>query len=196
VDLLKYIYGFLDGTERNQLVWLHGTAGVGKSAVAFTVAERMRSLKVIEETNVEKRLAGTFFFSRKHTKRCTAGYFFATLVYQLATNFPSIRKDVDRTIRDNPALLDPDTPLCDQMEALFLQPLRKLRLRLRGCRPLTFVIDALDECTSEPELTDLIFSLARALREPDLPVTHILLTSRSESHISKAFQNEEACPLV
>ncbi|KAG2747416.1 hypothetical protein P692DRAFT_20648750, partial [Suillus brevipes Sb2] len=126
VDLLKYIHGFLDNTEKNQLIWLHGTAGVGKSAVAFTVADKMRGLKVREETNVEKRLAGTFFFSRKHTKRCTTGYFFATLVYQLATNFPSIRNDVNRTIRDNPALLDPDTPLCDQMEALFLQPLRWL----------------------------------------------------------------------
>ncbi|KAG1777458.1 hypothetical protein EV702DRAFT_261974 [Suillus placidus] len=196
VDLLKHIHGFLDDTEKNQLVWLHGTAGVGKSAVAFTVAERMRGLKVTEETHVEKRLAGTFFFSRKHTKRCTTGYFFASLVYQLASNFPSIRKDVNRAIRDNPALLDPDAPLCDQMEALFLRPLRWLRLRLRGGPPLSFVIDALDECTSEPELTDLILTLAQALREPDLPVTHILLTSRSESYISKLFQNHEVRPLV
>ncbi|KAG2749459.1 hypothetical protein P692DRAFT_20732039, partial [Suillus brevipes Sb2] len=195
VDLLKYIHGFLDDTEKNRLIWLHGTAGVGKSAVAFTVADKMKDLKVAEETN-EKRLAGTFFFSRKHTKRCTAGYFFATLVYQLATKFPSIRNYVNEAIRDNPALLDPDEPLCDQMEALFLKPLRKLQFRLRGCPPLLFVVDALDECTSEPELTDLILSLAQALREPGLPVTHILLTSRSESHIIKVFQNDEVRPLV
>jgi len=196
VDLLKFIYGFMDDTEKNQLIWLHGTAGVGKSAVAFTVAERMKGLKVTEETHVEMRLAGTFFFSRKHTKRCTAGYFFATLAYQLATNFPSIRNDVNRAIRNNPALLGPDAPLCDQMKALFLQPLRKLQLRLRGCQPLTFVVDALDECTSEPELTDLILCLAQALRDPDLPVTHILFTSRSETHISEVFQNEEVRPLL
>ncbi|KAG2744062.1 hypothetical protein P692DRAFT_201856611 [Suillus brevipes Sb2] len=196
VDLLEYIHEFLDNTEKNQLIWLHGMAGVGKSAVAFTVADKMRGLKVREETNVEKRLAGTFFFSRKHTKRCTAGYFFATLAYQLATNFPSIRKDVNRTIRDNPALLDPDTPLCNQMEALFLQPLRWLRLRLRGCPPLSFIVDALDECSSEPELTDLILSLAQALRGTDLPMIHILLTSRSESHIRNFFQNDKVRPLV
>ncbi|KAG1816361.1 uncharacterized protein BJ212DRAFT_1299651 [Suillus subaureus] len=111
VDLLNYIHRFLDDTERNQLIWLHGTAGIGKSAVAFTVAERMRGLKVTEETNVKKRLVGTFFFSCKHTKCCTSGYYLATLVYQLATNFPSIQKDVNRAICDNPALLDPDTPL-------------------------------------------------------------------------------------
>ncbi|KAG1745698.1 hypothetical protein EDB19DRAFT_458288 [Suillus lakei] len=193
---LNYIHELLDDPGKNQLIWLHGTAGVGKSAVAFIVAERMRGLKVTEETNVEKRLAGTFFFSRKHTKRSTAGYFFPTLVYQLVTNFPNIRKDVSRIIRDNPALLDPDMPLRDQMEALFLKPLRKLRLRLQGCPPLSFVVDALDECTSEPELTDLILFLAQALSDPDLPVTHILLTSHSESHISKVMQDKEVCPLV
>ncbi|KAG1803969.1 uncharacterized protein BJ212DRAFT_1549030 [Suillus subaureus] len=101
-------------------------AGIGKSAVVFTVGERMRSLKVTEEMNVEKWLVGTFFFSHKHTKRCMAAYFFMTLVYQLASNFPSIRKDVNRAICNNPALLNPNTPLCNQMEALFLQPLWKL----------------------------------------------------------------------
>ncbi|KAG1835523.1 hypothetical protein EV424DRAFT_1562480 [Suillus variegatus] len=175
VDLLKYIHELLDDPEKNQLIWLHGTAGVGKSAVAFTVAETMRGLKVTEETNIEKRLAGTFFFSRKYT---------------------NIRMDVSRAIRNNPALLNPDTTLHDQMEALFLQPLRRLRLRFPGCPPLTFVVDALDECTSKPEITDLILSLAQALCEPDLPVTHILLTSRSQSHIHKAFQNEKAHLLV
>jgi len=196
VCLLNHINELLDKREKNQLIWLHGTAGVGKSAVAFTVAERMRGLKVSEHTNVETRLAGTFFFSRKHTERSTTGYFFATLVYQLASNFPSIREDVKKSIYDNPALLDPNKSLRNQMEVLFLQPLRRLYLRLRDCQPLTFVVDALDECTSEPELIDLILSLARALREPDFPVTHILLTSRSESHICRAMQNEEVRSLV
>ncbi|KAG1788024.1 uncharacterized protein HD556DRAFT_1245812, partial [Suillus plorans] len=196
VDLLDYIYRLLNNREQSRLIWLHGTAGVGKSAVAFTVAERMRSLKVTEETNVEKRLAGTFFFSQKYTERCTTAYFFATLVYQLASNFPSIRADVSKSIRDNPALLDPSESLRVQVETLFLQPLRGLHLRLRGCQPLTFIVDALDECTSEFELADLILSLARVLHEPDLPVIHILLTSRSELHICRTMENEEVRSLV
>ncbi|KAG2348515.1 hypothetical protein BDR05DRAFT_524410 [Suillus weaverae] len=212
VVLLNHIYVYLSNKEKSRLIWLHGTAGVGKSAVAFTVAEKMRGLKMTEETKIETRLGGTFFFSRKHTKRRTTGYFFVTLAYQLAINFPSVRTDVNRAILNNPALLDPDKSLRDQMEALFLQPLRKLQLRLRECPPLTFVIDALDECTPEPsnecisesldqstsesELTDLISLLGEALREPDLPVTHILLTSRSEEHIRKAMQTEEMRSLV
>ncbi|KAG1807681.1 uncharacterized protein BJ212DRAFT_1303391 [Suillus subaureus] len=171
VGLLKLIYRYMDDTEKNQLIWLHGMAGIGKSTVAFTVAERMRGLKMTEWMSVEMQLAGTFFFLHKHTR-------------------PSGR-DVNRAIHDNPALLDPDMPLYDQMEALFLKPLRKLQPRLCGYQPLTFVVDALDECTSESELTDLILSLTQALHEPDLPVTHILLTSHLELHISKVFQNEE-----
>ncbi|OAX31314.1 hypothetical protein K503DRAFT_703884, partial [Rhizopogon vinicolor AM-OR11-026] len=109
VVLLNHIHELLDNQEKSRLVWLHGTAGVGKSAVAFTVAERMTGLKMRGQVANETRLAGSFFFSRKHTARCTTGYFFATLAYQLASNFPSVKEDVNRVILENPALLDPDT---------------------------------------------------------------------------------------
>jgi len=175
---------------------VQGTAGVGKSAIAFTVAETMKSLKVSEQTPFEKRLTGSFFFSRKHTKRCTTGYFFATLAYQLASNFPSVRGDVNNAIRQNPALLDPDKSLRDQMEALFLQPLRRLRFRLCDCQPPVFVVDALDECTSRPELADLISLLGQALCAPDMPVIHIFLTSRSEAHIQESIREEGIYSLV
>jgi hypothetical protein len=196
VDLLSSIYKLLDERKKSRLIWLLGTAGVGKSAVAFTVAERMRSLKVTDHTKIERRLAGTFFFSRKYTERCTTGYFFATLAYQLGCNFPSIREDLNRTIRENPALLDPNKSLRDQMEGLFLKPLRNLRIRLRECPPSMFIVDALDECVSKTEVADLISLLGEALREPDLPVVHILLTSRSEEHIREAIQEREACAPV
>ncbi|KAG1818182.1 uncharacterized protein BJ212DRAFT_1499402 [Suillus subaureus] len=94
--------------------------GIGKSAVVFTVAEKMRGLKMTEETKIEKQLGGTFFFLCKHIKCCTTGYFFAMLAYQLASNFPSVWEDVNRAIIENPALLDPDKSLWDQMEVLFL----------------------------------------------------------------------------
>ncbi|OAX38829.1 hypothetical protein K503DRAFT_676370, partial [Rhizopogon vinicolor AM-OR11-026] len=126
VGLLNHIYWLLDNPKKSQLIWLHGMAGVGKSAVAFTVAERMKGLKINEQTSSEKRLAGTFFFSRKYANRCMTGNLFATLVYQLACNFPSIKDNVTRAIRENPAILDLDTSLEDQMETLFLQPLRVL----------------------------------------------------------------------
>ncbi|KAG1808451.1 uncharacterized protein BJ212DRAFT_1280858, partial [Suillus subaureus] len=172
------------------LIWLHEMAGVGKSAVTFTVAERMRSLKMIEQMNIEMRLVGTFFFSCKHTNHSMTGYFFVMLAYQLACNFPSIQEDLNRAIHQNPALLDPNKSLCNQMEGLFLKPL------LCGCPPFAFVVDALDKCMSKTEVADLIFLLGRALREPDLPTIHILLMSHSKDHIHDAMQERGMCPLV
>ncbi|KAG1791627.1 uncharacterized protein BJ212DRAFT_1544913 [Suillus subaureus] len=49
------------------------------------------------------------------------------------------------------------------MEALFLQFLWNLRLRLRGCPPLSFVVDALDECTSETEFIEPLHRLFGSL---------------------------------
>ncbi|KAG1726189.1 uncharacterized protein EDB91DRAFT_1254448 [Suillus paluster] len=195
VDLLNYIYRLLDNREKSQIIWLHGTAGVGKSAVAFTVAERMRSLKVMEETNIETRLAGTFFFSCKHTQCSTTGHFFATLAYQLARNFPSVKMHDNGAIRKDPVLLDPSKCLQDQMKALFRQPLSNLQWRLRECMPPMFVIDALDECKPKT-VAELISLLGQALRDPDLPVIHILLMSRLEEHIRKAIQKEDMRSLV
>ncbi|KAG2339150.1 hypothetical protein BDR05DRAFT_892142, partial [Suillus weaverae] len=127
VDLTNCIHTLLDDQEKNRLIWLHGAAGVGKSAVAFNVAERMKGLlRPTEYGTIEKRLAGSFVFSRKHTKRSTTGYFFATLAYQLASSYHSIREDTAMSILEDPALLDPDKSLRDQMEALLLQPLWKL----------------------------------------------------------------------
>jgi hypothetical protein len=196
VDLTDRINKLLDDTKKNQLVWLHGIAGVGKSAVAFNVAERMKGLEMGLGTIVEKRLAGSFVFSRKHTKRSTTGYFFATLAYQLAATFPTIWRDIVLRIRDNPALLDPDKSLRDQMEALFLRPLRSLQGRLHRRPPMVFVIDALQECTSKAEVADLITLLAQVLRDPGVPVIHILLTSNSQTHIHEAFGKAEVRPLL
>ncbi|KAG1895194.1 uncharacterized protein F5891DRAFT_960537 [Suillus fuscotomentosus] len=66
-----------------------------------------------EEMKIETRLAGTFFFSHKHTKCSTTKYFFVTLAYQLMGNFPSIQKDMNRAIHNNPQVLDSSKSLHD-----------------------------------------------------------------------------------
>ncbi|KAG2112513.1 hypothetical protein DEU56DRAFT_200533 [Suillus clintonianus] len=196
VDLNNCILELLDNQTKNQLIWLHGAMGVGTSAISFNVAEGMKSLQVTAETKLEVRLGGTFFFSRGHAKRSMNGFFFATLAYQLARNFPSVRTVVNEAIRNHPALLDPGASLRDQMEALFLRPLRALQFRLRNCPPIVFIVDALHECTSKHEVADLISLLCQVLRRPDLPRFHIQFTSGSQAHIREAFQKEEMRPLL
>ncbi|KAG1825460.1 uncharacterized protein BJ212DRAFT_1259970, partial [Suillus subaureus] len=122
VDILKLIQGLLDEQKKCQIIWLHGMAGIRKSAVAFTVAEMMKGLKMTEEMKIETRLMGMFFFLHKHMNCSTTGHFFAALAYQLATNFPSIQKDVNRAIHKNPVILNPNNSLRNQMKMLFHQP--------------------------------------------------------------------------
>lgn len=194
LDLTNCVHALLGCREKSQLIWLHGAAGVGKSSVAFNIAERMR---IKEPGDWEKRLAGSFVFSRKHTKRSTTGYFFATLAYQAASIHPHFKEIATESTLENPALLDPDKSLRDQMEKLFLWPLRRLRLRSGvKCPPLVFVVDALHECTSKAELANLITLLAQVLRDPHVPVIHILLTSNSQTHIREAFQRAGAHSLL
>ncbi|KAG2047403.1 hypothetical protein BDR06DRAFT_860956, partial [Suillus hirtellus] len=106
VNLLELIYRLLDKQDASQIIWLHDMAGVGKSAMVFTVAEKMKGLMMMETTKIKTRLMGTFFFTHKHTKCSMTSHFFVTFAYQLASNFPSIKNNVNKAIRENPAVLD------------------------------------------------------------------------------------------
>jgi Holliday junction resolvasome RuvABC ATP-dependent DNA helicase subunit len=57
-------------------IWLNGLAGVGKTSIAFTVAEEMKKAR---------RLAATFFFSHKHAQ--SVAKIIPTIAYQLALTF-------------------------------------------------------------------------------------------------------------
>ncbi|KAG2045938.1 hypothetical protein BDR06DRAFT_867662, partial [Suillus hirtellus] len=60
----------------------------------------------------------TFFFLHKHTKCSTIGHFFVTLAYQLASNFPNIKEDMNRAICNNPTVLDFSKSLHSQIIVL------------------------------------------------------------------------------
>lgn len=188
---------------------------VSESVPSHLPWQKNESLKVTEQTHIETRLAGTFLFSHKHIKRHTTGHFFAMLTYQPANNFPTVRglRHVDRAVLEDPALLEPDKSVRDQTEGRFFWSFRRLQGRLRECGspPLVFVVDVLDERTSETrsiriqifwwtksesEPVGFIFMLAQALCDPGLPITRILVTSQTEGHIREAMQNEDVHSLV
>jgi hypothetical protein len=142
-------------------------------------------------------LTGTFFFSRKHTKHTTPGYFFATLAYQPASNFCQRPEGCEQSY--------PRESCCSRSGYVSSRPDEGIVLptslapsvpaRWVPCLPLVFVVDTINEC--EPKVVaDLICLLVEALHDPELPATHILFMSRLEEHILKAIQTEEMRPLV
>ncbi|KAG1836205.1 hypothetical protein DFJ58DRAFT_188483 [Suillus subalutaceus] len=171
VALLKSITQVLDQRDRTN-IWLNGLAGVGKTSIAFTIAEEMKEAE---------RLAATFFFSHKHAQKAVA--IIPTIAYQLALAFPRIREDIMKAIENDDSLLSPGKSHADQMRELVIKPLKILRFREQ---PYTIIIDALDECFSSEEAARLVTLLTDALAGPDLPFIHVIFTSRPEAHIRAA----------
>ncbi|KAG1736900.1 uncharacterized protein EDB91DRAFT_1249867 [Suillus paluster] len=169
VALRESLRQVLDQRDQTN-VWLNGLAGVGKTSIAFTVAEEMKAAE---------RLAATFFFSHKHAQSGAA--IIPTIAYQLALVYPRIRQDILKAIVDDQMLLSAGKSRNDQIQKLVIMPLSVLRFRQET--PYAIIIDALDECLSAEEATRLVTLLTKALSGPDLPIIHLIFTSRPELNI-------------
>ncbi|KAG1740647.1 hypothetical protein EDB19DRAFT_2039067 [Suillus lakei] len=180
VTLRKNLRQILDKRDRTN-IWLDGLAGVGKSSIAFSVAEEMKAAK---------RLVATFFFSHKHAQKAAA--IIPTIAYQLALAFPRLRDDIVKAIERDKMLLSSEKCRRDQMQELVVKPLQMLRFRET---PYTIVIDALDESFSAVEAARLVTLLTDALAGPDLPDIHLIFTSRPEAHI-RAAMHSDVCEIL
>ncbi|KAG1740646.1 hypothetical protein EDB19DRAFT_2039066 [Suillus lakei] len=172
VALRENLRQVLDQPDRTN-VWLNGLAGVGKTAIAFSVAEEMKAAE---------RLAATFFFSREHTQSPAA--VIPTIAYQLALAFPRIRDNIEQAIERDKLLLSSEKSCSDQMRELVAKPLQTLKFRQET--PYAIIIDALDECLFPEEAARLVMLFTETLAGPDLPNIHIIFTSRPEVYIHAA----------
>ena len=167
-SIFRQIEQALDASS-NTIIWLSGSPGTGKSAIAHTVA---RSL------STQSRLAGTFFFSSKYkhlSGMAGLGVFVSTLAYQFAKSKPIAKDCVFNAIRSDPAILDPMKPLAAQFKKLLVPPLGSM---LIGCsKPKVIVIDAIDAC-EERRIFELVSCLSNLLRESHIQKLHIFIASR------------------
>ncbi|KAG1732041.1 hypothetical protein EDB19DRAFT_1302699 [Suillus lakei] len=180
VALRERITQVLDRRDQTN-VWLKGLAGVGKSSIAFTISEELKAAE---------RLAATFFFSHKHAQQGAA--IIPTIAYQLALAIPHIQDKIVYAIKNDRMLLSPGKSRADQMRELVIKPLQELKdVYWRNTTdsqivPLVITIDALDECLFSEEAARLVTLLTNALADPDLPIIHVIFTSRPEAHIGAA----------
>lgn len=157
------------------MLWLRGAAGVGKSAVAQTCAEKLSA-----------QLGAAFFFSRPN-KRNDSWRFFPTIAYQLAALSPSYASYLESKIRNNPSFLFKSLEV--QYHELIVSPYKDLLAR--GAAPdfkKIIIVDGLDECdtdNSQREIIRIIIASAEA-RTPPLSWA---IFSRPESHIESTFSS-------
>ncbi|KAJ6568472.1 hypothetical protein B0H19DRAFT_1133357 [Mycena capillaripes] len=166
-------------TSSSGILWLHGPAGSGKSAIAQSFCERLQE---------QGLLGGSFFFKRGDPSRGSAKKIFPTLAYQLAIRLPEIRQLISQTVENDPAIVD--RSLSTQLQELIIEPCRRSSVYFR----LTIVIDGLDECDGQNIQAEVLRSIGNAVYQGNLPVL-FFIASRPESHICETFSGPSLADL-
>ncbi|KDQ51877.1 hypothetical protein JAAARDRAFT_703682, partial [Jaapia argillacea MUCL 33604] len=157
-DVIEKVLNWAAADGGPRIFWLYGLAGLGKSTIARTVADR---LKMADGPG--PKLAATFFFSRDFADRSNISKFFPTIAQQLAISHAFIRADMHNILTEDPSILDKDPQ--HQFTTLILDTIR----RYAGSFPTPIVVvDALDECEHQ-DADRLIDLLLKALNDCHLP---------------------------
>jgi NACHT domain len=154
------------------IFWINGSAGTGKTTIAYTVAEVCKRYHV---------LGASFFCSRDDAECSNPRLIFTTIAHQLAMYNSLFRDQVAEVLRSQPDIGSADVSF--QLEELIVNPLCALGSSFSPC---LVILDALDEC-KESGITSLILSsLSRHVDK--ISSLCFLVTSRPESHITTAFK--------
>jgi len=152
------------------IVWLAGMAGTGKTSIVVTLCRMLRADPAVY-------LGGGYFCSRSagSIARTDVRRILPTLAVLLARQSEEFAESLAAELERDDSL--GHKPVADQIGPLLRRPLVTLA---SSTRPVVFVIDALDECSNERELAELLRLFADF--KCDAKVKFIL-TSRPELHI-------------
>ena len=182
IELLARIASWVDEPGQKPICWLNGRPGSGKSAVSQTVAETYAN---------QKRLAASFFFSRRDLERRTTQHVVPTLTMQLLAFLPSIRPAVIAALEND--YMIPMKVLREQVEKLLFDSLSSATETPDA--PILIIVDALDECDDESLVSELVTLLALLPRKTTLPL-RLLITSRSEPWVQSRFHRPDISALT
>ncbi|KAK6339263.1 hypothetical protein TWF718_008685 [Orbilia javanica] len=172
MEVLGAIKTWVTSPRSNNIFWLRGIAGTGKSTIARTVAGDLEK---------ENQLAASFFFKKSEAGRNSASKFFPTLTYGLVRSLPELLPHVSEAIE-----ADFDTfgkSFKEQFEKFILAPLSKITYNLT----IVIVIDALDECENEREVPLILGPLARLEELKNVDI-RVFITSRPDHAPSRGFE--------
>jgi hypothetical protein len=175
-DISDWAIG-IDSERTQRLLWMWGPAGVGKSAIAQTCAERVQELG---------HLGAAFFFSING--RFEHKHFFITLAYQLSTVLPHYRQILDMTVYNDKAIIT--KTMSSQFDLLIVKPLKELERQGVGVGPKAIFIDGLDECANTDAQIKIIQLIASSVHKESTPFRWAIF-SRAETHILSTFEDED-----
>ena len=158
-----------DESNTNNVYWIHGLPGIGKTSLAHSICEKLHN---------EQRLAGAFFCQRDGANMSDIRNILPTLISKLAEKFPPFRNIVTNRLR-----WDCDLTSKSMKDSLF--PYFICNLPRHPKHALVFVIDALDECGDDRNRPVLLKTLTEAASHA--PWLKIIVISRPEGEIQRFF---------
>ncbi|KAF5356097.1 hypothetical protein D9756_004382 [Leucocoprinus leucothites] len=159
--------------REQRLMWYMGPAGIGKSAIAQSIAEEL------ERTG---HLGGTFFFSRPGQINDPATVI-PTLAYQLAIRNNAYKQIISQRLVDDPLILDKTRST--QFNKLIIEPFQIIAITPDASLqdPLLIILDGLDECKGTEAQCELVqLLLDHTGRIEQFPLLW-LIYSRPEWHL-------------
>ncbi|KIK27129.1 hypothetical protein PISMIDRAFT_66777, partial [Pisolithus microcarpus 441] len=155
------------------ILWLHGQAGRGKSAIAHTIASWFKDMG---------GLGSCFCFARDRQGERREEKMLTTIARDLAGHYPAFQRALAQILAEDHTLkTTPD--LSQQWQKLILEPLSKAMDAIVG--NVVVVIDALDE-SGQDLSRGYILSLLASTEVANLSHFRILLTSRALPDIKGA----------
>ena len=165
-------------SDSSPIFWLSGMAGTGKSTIAYTFCQHMKS----------KNLAASFFCSRNNENTRSPGFIVPTIVRQTLGMSMAFAQALQRVHLDD---VVPSSPR--HLKELLIQPwLNSLDWQPTPKRSLLIVIDALDEI-EDNKGANFIEQLIGLVLAPGTKLLGLkfLLTSRPHPDIVKLCQSFE-----
>ncbi|KAL4911900.1 hypothetical protein BDW62DRAFT_206990 [Aspergillus aurantiobrunneus] len=170
LEILDCIRTWRDGDDDRSIFWLTGWAGTGKSTIARTVAR---------EVYDSQYWTASFFFSRGGGDVAHGKKFVSTIALQLTSNYAELRTLLQKAVYKDHGIAH--RILTDQWRDLVAHPISQLDSSVARS-PLVVVVDALDECENENDVSQIL----QLLTDPwvsDQIRFRVLITGRPELHI-------------
>ncbi|KIM24221.1 hypothetical protein M408DRAFT_76230, partial [Serendipita vermifera MAFF 305830] len=186
-DILEEIRIWTIDLEAPNILWITGYPGVGKSAIASTIVEELRS---------SDRLGSNFFFQRERARTMTPKALWCRVAYDLARRYSTIREHVVAALNANENLLT--TPNVDILFSELISGTLTKSDDIPTEKLPVIVLDALDKCGGiDGWRSDHRKNLIPTLKSwSELPGRFkLVVTSRRESDIEQLFSTTMHHPI-
>ena len=174
-EILNTLQVWASDNATTKVYWLNGMAGTGKTTIAYSFSE------ILER---KECLGGTFFASHLRVDTSDARRIIPTISLQLAKYLPSFGPLLLDVVNNNPNCSS--WRIAKQFMNFMVRPLIAACRENRVVVVPVIVLDALDECSDESFVTELLDVILG--HSKSLPVK-FFITSRPEIVVKESFDH-------